>query len=114
MRTLGRHAWIVFVFFAVLATLFGVFPGLWFEEGVDRDTRLLTTTYAAVAVLLTVAIAATAFRRGERWAWFAFWVWPVFFITHGAAFFIVDFVFAVLGVAALAVTAPPRGSAAVT
>lgn len=53
---------------------FGVFPGSWFEEGVDRDTRLLTTTYAAVAVVLTVAIAATAFRRGERWAWFAFWV----------------------------------------
>lgn len=114
MRALGRYVWIVFVFFAVLATLFGVFPGSWFEEGVDRDARLLTTTYAAVAVVLTVAIAATAFRHGERWAWFAFWVWPLFFIAHGSAFFIVDFVFAALGVAALAVTAPPRRTAVVT
>lgn len=108
MRAFGKYAWIVFVFFAVLATLFGVFPGSWFEEGVDRDAQLLSATYATVAIVLTVAVAATAFRRGERWAWFAFCVWPLFFIVHGLAFFIVDFVFAALGVAALAATVPPR------
>ena len=108
MRTLGRHAWTVFIFFAVLATLFGVFPGGWFAEDSERDVALLTATYGAVAVVLTVVIAATAFRRGERWAWFAFWVWPLFFIVHGAAFFVVDFVFAAMGVAALVATAPSR------
>lgn len=108
MRALGRYAWIVFLFFAVLATLFGVFPGTWFGEGQDRDVRLLTTTYAAIAVVLTAAIAATAFRRGERWAWFAFWAWPLFFVIHGAAFFVLDFVFAALGVAALVATAPSQ------
>ena len=92
--------------FAVLATMFGIFPGGWFATDVDRDATLLTTTYAVVAVVLTVAIAATAFRRGERWAWFAFWVWPMFFVVHGFAFFVVDFVFAALGVAALALTTP--------
>ena len=56
----------------------------------DRDAAPLTTTYAIVAVVITVAIAATAFRRGERWAWFAFWVWPVFFVVHGFAFFVVE------------------------
>ena len=108
MAALRRHAWAVFVFFALLATLFGVFPGVWFEEDSDGDTALLVASYAGVAVVLTVVIAATAFRRGERWAWFAFWVWPLFFIVHGAAFFVVDFVFAALGVAALAATAPSR------
>ena len=103
-----RYAWTVFVLFAVLATMFGIFPGGWFETDVDRRATLLTTTYAVVAVVLTIAIALTAFRRGERWAWFAFWVWPVFFVVHGFAFFVVDFVFAVLGVAALAFTAPQR------
>ncbi len=88
--------------------MFGIFPGGWFEADVDRRATLLTTTYAVVAVVLTVAIAPTAFRRGERWAWFAFWVWPMFFVVHGFAFFVVDFVFAVLGVTALALTAPKR------
>ncbi len=111
MRALGRYAWIVFLFFAVLATVFGVFPGTWFDEGGDRDAHLLTTTYAAVAVTLTAAIAATAFRNGERWAWFAFWIWPLFFVVHGAAFFVVDFAFAALGVAALVATAPRRSQA---
>ena len=108
MRSVARFGWIVFVFFAVLATLFGVFPGTWFDEGGDRGAPLLTTTYAAIAVTLTVMVATTAFRRGERWAWFAFWAWPVFFVVHGVAFFKFDFVFAALGVATLAITAPTR------
>ncbi len=111
---LRRHAWLVFVFFAGLATLFGVFPGSWFDEDVDRDAALLTATYAAVAAVLTVSIATTAFRRGERWAWMAFWVWPLFFIMHGAAFFVVDFIFAALGIAVLAVSAPQRREPAET
>ncbi len=106
MAAARRFAWVVFVLFAVLATVFGVFPGGWFEPGADRDTTLLISTYAAVAVVLTTAIAATSFRRGERWAWFAFWIWPLFFTVHGVAFFAVDYVFAALGVAALALTAP--------
>jgi hypothetical protein len=62
----------------------------------DRDAQWLVTTYAAVAVVLTLTIAPTAFRRGERWAWLAFWIWPVFFVVHGIVFFVVDFVFAAL------------------
>jgi amino acid transporter len=99
MLAVRRYTWLVFLLFALLLTLFGIFPGSWFEEGVDWETALLTTTFAAVAVVLTVAVAATAFRRGERWAWWAFWIWPLFFVVHGIAFFVVDFVFAALGVA---------------
>jgi hypothetical protein len=106
MGALRRNAWLVFVLFAILATLFGVFPGSWFEVGVDREFHLLLSSYGALAVVLTLFIAVTAFRRGERWAWICFWAWPLFFIVHGLAFFVGDFVFAALGVAALAITRP--------
>lgn len=108
MAAIRRYAWTVFVFFAVLATMFGVFPGGWFESDVDRDSTLLTSTYGVVAVVLTVAIAVTAFRRFEMWAWLAFWVWPLFFVVHGIAFFPVDFAFALVGVLALLATYPSR------
>jgi hypothetical protein len=98
---------VVFVLFAVLATFFGAFPGTWFEEdGFERDAQWLVTTYALVAAVLTVVIAATAFRRGERWAWLAFWVWPVFFVIHGIVVFPVDFVFAAMGILTLSVARP--------
>ena len=98
------NTWIVFILFAVLAALFGIFPGPWFEDtDLDRDSKWLVTSYATVAVVLTVAIALTAYRRGEMWAWLAFWVWPAFFILHGTVFFVVDFVFALIGIVALVV-----------
>jgi hypothetical protein len=36
--------------------------------------------------LFGLLIAVTAFRRGERWAWLAFWYWPVLFLTHFATY----------------------------
>jgi FtsH-binding integral membrane protein len=27
--------------------------------------------------VLSLAICVTALRRGERWAWYAMWVWPL-------------------------------------
>jgi hypothetical protein len=36
--------------------------------------------------LFGLLIALTAFRRGERWAWLAFWYWPVMFATHFATY----------------------------
>lgn len=106
MRGMRTHAWLVFVLFAVLGTLFGVFPGGWFEEGTDRDAALLTSTYGLVAVVLTVAVSSTAYRRGEAWAWWTLWVWPIFFVVHGLAFFAFDFVFAAVAVLTLVSTYP--------
>lgn len=108
MDFMRRWAWVVFLFVAALATLFGAFPGGWFEQGADRDSTLLTTTYAVVAVVLTVAITLNAFRHGQSWAWVALWIWPVFFLVHGAAFFAVDFVFAAVTALALLVTRPAQ------
>jgi amino acid transporter len=103
-----RNTWIVFILFAVLATMFGIL-GPWTEQGeMDRDSKWLITSYATVAVVLTVAIALTAYRRGEKWAWLAFWVWPAFFILHGIVFFVVDFLFALIGIIALLAARPRR------
>jgi hypothetical protein len=33
--------------------------------------------YLVMIGSLTAAISVTAFRRGERWAWYAMWVWPL-------------------------------------
>jgi hypothetical protein len=40
----------------------------------------------------------------------AFWIWPVFFVIHGVVFFVVDFVFAALGVAALLISRPQQAA----
>lgn len=59
--------------------------------------------------LFGLLIAATAFRRGERWAWLAFWYWPAMFLSHfvlyESSFRHVQLLWFVLSVAALAATA---------
>lgn len=58
--------------------------------------------------LFGLLIALTAFRRGERWAWMAFWYWPVLFATHfvtyESAFRYAQLVWLALSVLALGAT----------
>ena len=112
MGRIRRWAWVVFVVFALLGFLFGVFPGVWFEEDpVEREMQWLVTSYAAVAVALTLALVPTAFRRGERWAGLARVLdLAAFFVIHGAVFFVVDFAFAAAGIVALVASAPRTDS----
>lgn len=37
-------------------------------------------------VLFSLFITYGGFRLGQRWAWYALWYWPVFFILHIMAF----------------------------
>jgi len=32
--------------------------------------------------VLTMGIAAVPFRRGEGWAWYVLWIWPVFLVIQ--------------------------------
>jgi hypothetical protein len=32
--------------------------------------------------VLTMGIAPVPFRRGERWAWYILWVWPIVLVTQ--------------------------------
>lgn len=100
-----RYAWLLFVLVGVSGLIPGIqllvaplsgesylrtfghpVPEVVFasEEGVSFLAFFLQWTGIMVigVDLLTVLIASTAFRRGEKWAWYAFWYWPFVFGAH--------------------------------
>lgn len=81
-------------------------PPLFTNEAPDNilQTRLLGTILLGV-VVLGLAVILKPFRRGERWAWYVLWYYPVFFVLHIIAFgtFIIDGVFALICVLSLLV-----------
>ncbi len=46
----------------------------------------VTGTLAIATGVLTVVVAATAFRRGERWAWLVFLGWPLLLVGLASVF----------------------------
>jgi hypothetical protein len=101
-----RHVWKVFAALGVIVVLFGVgdipsggasfqsgeavlfnsMTGTTWDElrtanpGAAKLIDYLWRAQAAALVvvgLLTVAISLTALRRGDRWAWYAMWVFPL-------------------------------------
>ncbi|MBC8336571.1 MAG: hypothetical protein H8E29_15015 [Anaerolineales bacterium] len=93
--------WIIFILFGLLQISSGLpslcilcmEPGHWdwltsapeVLEYLNLTWRWLGVTSLAFGVW-TLAIAATAFRKGERWAWFAMWVWPAYLAAQGIVF----------------------------
>ena len=106
MRFSERHAWKVFAAIGVIIALFGAGDigsgGASFQSGEGvLFTSLTGTTWdelraadpgaakmidylwraegavLVVAGMLTFAISLTALRRGDRWAWYAMWVFPL-------------------------------------
>jgi pimeloyl-ACP methyl ester carboxylesterase len=53
---------------------------------IDMYVRSLGAGILVVSIL-SLAITLTAFKRGERWAWFALWVWPLW----NVAIFVLSF-----------------------
>lgn len=101
-----RYSWIVFLALGLIIALFGLGDilsgGATFEggeaptlQGISGMTwqQLSSTSPGAATMidylvraggvhlfilgLLSMFVAATAFRRGERWAWYAMWLWPL-------------------------------------
>lgn len=101
-----RYSWIVFLALGLIIALFGLgdmmMGGATFEggeaptlQGISGMTwqELNSASPNAASMidylvrsggihlfllgLLSMVVAATAFRRGERWAWFAMWLWPL-------------------------------------
>ena len=99
MRFAERYAWVVFVLLALVLLLIGlsgpqgpVGPGSPLNafsipnpNVLDIDLRFRGTLVLGM-VLFSLAITLFAFRKGERWAWFVLWYWPLFFLLHVAAF----------------------------
>jgi hypothetical protein len=70
-----------------------------------RDDDWLVATFGSGMGLVTIVVAATAYRRGERWAAWAFAYYVVFFSVHIVVFgtWIPDAVLLLLTAAALVV-----------
>lgn len=106
MRFFDRFAWVVFAVLGVIVVLFGAgdinsggtslqsgeavlfssMTGTTWDElrvanpGAAKLIDYLWRAEGAALVLvglLTVAISLSALRRGERWAWYAMWVFPL-------------------------------------
>ena len=106
-----RHAWKVLLFFGLFMTLIGLpdllTGGSYYEGGgastlqgitgltweqleatspnaaamIDFKVRMGGVQYIFLG-LFSIAIALTGFRRGERWAWYTMWLFPLFFASH--------------------------------
>lgn len=96
-----RHGWKLFVVIGAIGTfasvamlvdpsvglgmLTGIGPAFPAGFAADPFAAFLVRWVATVMLggnVLTVAAAATAFRRGERWAGYAFLYWPAMFLSH--------------------------------
>lgn len=104
MTRLRRVSWIYFCLLSIIAMLS---IGELFGDK-RTDEHWLAATFGPGMGVFGLAIAATAYRRGERWAWATFLVWPLFFAVHIAVFhtWIPDGVFLALAIVALTLTIP--------
>jgi hypothetical protein len=105
-----RTSWIFFAVLGgvvVLLSTLGQFSSSVSGLAEVRDDNWLVATFGTGMGLLTIAVAATALRRAEPWAWWALCYYPVFFAVHVAVFgtWIPDAGLLVLSGAALAVSA---------
>lgn len=104
-----RHAWKVFLVLSGILILFGlgdIFTGgatfssgeaptvlgisgmTWEQLGAASPNSATMIDYLVraggvhlfVLGLLSLVICLTAFRRGERWSWFAMWLWPLWMV----------------------------------
>jgi hypothetical protein len=84
----GSYAWTVFVGMGVLLMLSGLVGlfghpshGVWvwsLETSLKRENSLNELLIG----LFGVVIAVNGLRHGERWAWFAMLLWPVWIIAQ--------------------------------
>lgn len=115
MVVLQRVSQAVIVLFGVLTVVF--LSSVYADSTATRfpdDANALIATAGVALGLLVIVLATAGISSGERWAWLALWVLPVFFVAHVALLgtWLPDAVFAVLSVVALFFTRPRYGSLA--
>jgi hypothetical protein len=95
-----RYAWVLLFLVGLPVLVFGISGGFF---GNDVAERTLVGTFGAGMGIFGLAITLTAFRRGERWAWFVLWYYPIFFLIHVIALGTVlpDLIFLVISVLGL-------------
>jgi hypothetical protein len=110
-----HHSWKVFLVISVILGLFGIgdiiqgmnadpaiansMIGIAWEEVqasnhemanlIDLQVRSGGSQLLVMAVL-SIAISLTEYRRGQQWAWYAFWVYPLFMALNFFIFMTAD------------------------
>jgi hypothetical protein len=81
-RAYETYGWVLLLVVGLFTLLYGasvlVFGGI--------AQRTLVGTFGAGTGIFSLAIILTAYRRGEKWAWFVLWYYPIFSIIHFFAF----------------------------
>jgi hypothetical protein len=72
----ARYAWLVFAGLGVLFILLGIWPAL-FGSGPGRQFFISFILIHVFWILLAVY----PLRHGERWAWYAMALWPLWLIA---------------------------------
>jgi hypothetical protein len=74
-------AWILLAITGVAIFLFGLIATVW--PGSTNPSFLRAIGVASIGMgLFGVMITVIAYRRGERWAWFTLWYYPLFWSAH--------------------------------
>ena len=109
MTASQRAAQTLMVIFGLLTIVF--YSSVYAATGNDAfpsDANALIATGGAALGVLVIALATAGISSGERWAWLALWILPLFFVAHAVLLgtWIPDGVFAAASVAALIITRP--------
>jgi uncharacterized membrane protein HdeD (DUF308 family) len=74
-------SWIVLAVIGVAIFLFGLILSIW--PGSNNPSAFRAIGVASIGMgLFGLVIALIPYRRGERWAWFTLWYYPVFWAAH--------------------------------
>jgi hypothetical protein len=76
-----RVAWIVLALIGIAILVFGLIVTVW--PGSSNPLFLRAIGVASIGMgFFGVMISVIPYRRGERWAWFTLWYYPVFWSAH--------------------------------
>lgn len=76
-----KIAWVSLAITGVAIFIFGLIVIVW--PGSSNPSFLRAIGVASIGMgLFGVMITLNAYRRGERWAWFTLWYYPIFWSAH--------------------------------
>jgi uncharacterized membrane protein HdeD (DUF308 family) len=76
-----KIAWVLLTIIGVAILVFGLIITIW--PGSSNQSFFRAIGVASIGMgLFGVVITVFAYRRGERWAWFILWYYPIFWSAH--------------------------------
>lgn len=83
-----KYAWIIFFVNGLLVAAGVALAFTGQLLGVVHGSMPLAVVGLGIGFgIFAMAIAAVPFRRGEKWAWYVSWTWPVLFGFNTVSFF---------------------------